>query len=354
MSERTALSRDGRAARRAACVAAVAIAILVLAAGSAQAAPSWWIAKSIDTMKESMDASNQGLTQEQIDEHVGQLAALGASYATVDTPMDRPDVYRMWVRSIRAHGLSVWHRPADWGYPDHPAHDDPDVTPAIYLEHVKRFILDNPDLFAPGDIFDGDSEADGDAYWKRYPDYQWWNDAQPSAACDEFNKYLVDLKTVADEAFREIGVSGVNTGIRSLSDWYGDAKCLTNATIAALGGWLTIDGYYADDALEPALVAPTLIDDALERWHAARPDAKIVMGEYGWSNSCPTDDATQAAVLDAALPVFASKSYVYGLNYWAGAGGEGYGGCTNILTGGAGHWVPRPGAFALARLFGQG
>jgi hypothetical protein len=329
----------------------VAVAILLVAATGAQAAPSWWIAKSIDTMKESMDASNQGLTQQQIDEHVGQLAALGATYATVDTPMDRPGVYRMWVESIRAHGMRVWHRPADWGYPDHPAHQDPTVTPAIYLQHVHDFIVQNPDLFQSGDIFDGDSEADGDAYWRRYPDPQWWNDAQPSAACAEFNKYLVDLKTVADEAFARIGVSGVNAGIRSLTDWYATAKCLTNATIAALGGWLTIDAYFGDDAVDPALVVPTLIDSALESWHAARPDAKIVMGEFGWTNECPSDDATQADVLDASLAVFASKPYVYGLNYWVGAGGVGYGGCTNILTGGAGNWVPRPGAFALARLF---
>jgi hypothetical protein len=56
-------------------------------------------------------------------------------------------------------------------------------------------------------------------------------------------------------------------------------------------------------------------------------------------------------VPEASPAVFASKPFVYGLNYWVGAGGVGYGGCTNILTGGMGNWAPRPGASQVQRLF---
>ena len=111
-----------------------------------------------------MDHASDPTTQAQIDQHVAQLAALNPTHITVDTPMDRPARYAMWVNSIRAHGKKVWHRPMDWGYPNASAATDPTVTPAIYLDRVRQFIRQNLGLFKPGDIFDGDSEADGNAY----------------------------------------------------------------------------------------------------------------------------------------------------------------------------------------------
>src|SRR5262245_22140283 len=310
---------------RIAAIGACAALLALSAAADAQAAPAGWIATSIDTMKESMDRSSDPMTQAQIDQHVAQLAALGPTHITVDTPMDRPARYAMWVNAIRAQGKKVWHRPADWGYPSAPAHADPNVTPAIYLDRVQQFILQNPGLFKPGDIFDGDSEADGDAYWRRYPVEQWWNDSQPSIACAEFNRYLVDLHTVADEAFRRVGITGVETRIRSLNPWWATARCLTDGTIAALGGYLTLDAYFADDSTDPAVVA-RVVRDRLNQWHAFRPNASIVLGEYGYSNDLPVGDETQRAVVTAVLDEIRLHPAVKGLNYWAGAGGPGQGG----------------------------
>jgi hypothetical protein len=312
--------------------------------------PSQWVVTSVDTMKESMDGAGNGLTQAQIDQHINQIAMLGAKYATVDTPIDKPAVYAMWVQSVRAHGMNVWHRPDD------PAKSNPNATPAILENDIKQFILNNPTLFKPGDILDADDEADSDAYWDKYDadPSVWWNGANSTTlttACQEFDNYMLGLKTVSDQAFATIGVSGVNDGVRSLNPFWSTAKCLSDQTIASLGGWLAMDAYFADDSTDPAFVA-NAASQAMDNWHAFRPNAKIILSEYGYNNNMQVDDATQTAVLHSIFQVFASKSYVYGLNYWVGAGGPGFGGYTNILTGGTGHWSPRPGATELSHLYG--
>jgi hypothetical protein len=340
--------------------AAALFAMLALTAPAAAQAPGGWIVTSIDTMKESMDHASDPMTQAQIDQHVAQLAALNPTHITVDTPMDRHSRYAMWVDSIRAQGKKVWHRPMDWGYPSAPAATDPSVTPAIYLDRLRQFIRQNPGLFEAGDILDGDSEADGNAYWRRFRAEDWWNRSNPpfratyTQACNEFNDYLLNLKYVADDALAERGITGVDTRLRSLSAWWATANCLKDQTIAALGNYLTIDA--ADNASHQGGTDPAVLADAwdqrLEAWHARRPSATIVFGEYGYANDMLVADVTQAQVLDAVLDVIRSKPYVMGLNYWAGAGGPGWGGYTNILTGTLGAWSPRLAAFEVARFYG--
>jgi hypothetical protein len=348
------MSRTGNAA-----IGGVVLVLALCAPGEADAAPAGWIATSIDTMKESLDRSDDPTTQAQIDQHVAELAALNPTHITVDVPMDRPARYAMWVDSIRAHSRKVWHRPMEWGYPDPPAATDVGVTPAIYLDHLRQFILQNSELFRPGDILDGDSEADGNAYWRRFSEIDWWNLSNPpltltyTQACDEFNRYLLDLTSVADDALAQSGVTGVETRVRSLNPWWATANCLKDDTIAALGGYLTIDA--ADEAGRPGGTTAAVVagewDLRLETWHAYRPKATIVFGEYGYANDMAVDDTTQAQVLSAVLDVIGSKPYVNGLNYWVGAGGPGRGGYTNILTGTSGAWSPRPAAFEIARFY---
>jgi hypothetical protein len=306
-------------------------------------------------MKESADASDRPETQAQIDEHISQLAALGATYATVNTPMDNPARYAMWVSSIRAHGMHVWHRPFPWKESDGTfATHDPATTPSDYLKHLHDFIVQNPTFFQPGDILDGYAESDNMAYWKQYPSSDWWNGANGptslSPVCSQWNQFLVNLATTADSALSSVGATGVNTRIRSVTPWYATAWCLADSTIASLGGYLTVDAYFADSSTDPAYVAGQA-DQAMESWHSFRPSAKIVFGEYGYSNDLQVDDTTQSNVVSAVLERIASKPYVYGLNYWVGAGGPGYGGYTNILTGRMGNWTPRPAAFQLASFF---
>jgi hypothetical protein len=269
--------------------------------------------------------------------------------------MDNAARYAMWVSSIRAHGMHVWHRPFPWKEPDGTfATHDPATTPSDYLNHLRDFIVHNPTLFRPGDILDGYAESDNMAYWKQYPSSDWWNSANTptrlSPVCSEWNRFLIDLATTAERALASVGVTGVNTRIRSLTPWYATAWCLADSTIASLDGYLTVDAYFADSSTDPTYVAGQA-DQAMDSWHSFRPSAKIVFGEYGYSNDLLVNDTTQANVVSAVLDKIASKSYVYGLNYWVGAGGPGYGGYTNILTGRMGDWSPRPAAFQLASFF---
>src|SRR5437763_11022572 len=90
---------------------------VVVIFGGASARASTYIATSIDTMKESADATDRPMTPAQIDQDVGQLAKLNPTYITVNTPMDKVARYREWVQAIRAHGLKVWHRPFGYEYP---------------------------------------------------------------------------------------------------------------------------------------------------------------------------------------------------------------------------------------------
>jgi hypothetical protein len=329
--------------RRLGAVIGVGVAIL----GTTSARASTYIATSIDTMKESADAAALPMTVAQIDDDVAQLAKLNPTYITVNTPMDKATRYREWVQAIRAHGRKVWHRPFGYAYPA-----SLNDTPAQYLAQLRTFILQNPDLFKPGDILDGYPEADGLAYWRNPayfpPDAFWWP-TPPNQYCDQFNKFLVDLSTVAQDALLGAGISGVDTGIRSLNPWWATSPCLYDSTITALGGYLTMDVYFPFST-DPAANAG-MMRDLLAKVHAYRPAAKLVLGEWGYSNEAPTDDQTQRAVVAATLDELRLHPYVYGLNYWVGAGGPGYGGYTNILQGSLGAWSPRPAALELADFY---
>jgi hypothetical protein len=55
-------------------------------------------------------------------------------------------------------------------------------------------------------------------------------------------------------------------------------------------------------------------------------------------------DTVQASVLNAEFAAIERANYPWlkGWNYWVGAGGPGYGGNTNLMSGGAGSWRARP------------
>jgi hypothetical protein len=146
-----------------------------------------------------------------------------------------------------------------------------------------------------------------------------------------------------------VGIAGVDSGVRSLGSWWATANCLTDRTISQLGH-LTVDAYFADSSTDPAAVAAAA-SSAMDSWHARRPAASILFGEYGYSNDMPVDNLTQQSVMRAVLDEIGRRSYIDGLNYWVGAGGPFHGGYTNILTGTTGNWSPRAAAQTLAGFF---
>ena len=106
------------------------------------------------------------------------------------------------------------------------------------------------------------------------------------------------------------------------------------------------------DTTDPATAANAWVQQ-LRRIHVARPTARILIGEMGYSNAIDVDDTTQENVLQEELNALSSVPYLAGINYWVGAGTAASGGYTHIFTGKTGHWSFRPAAYVLASFYSE-
>jgi hypothetical protein len=305
---------------------------------------------SIDTMKESKDTdSATQLTNEQIANDIYLCASLNPNYITVDTHYDEDTYLARWVRAIRATGKHVWFRSSfrGWGTGDNGL-----MTPTLYLSQLRTFILTHPGLFQPGDIFDENAEPENGRYWGATYGANWSSQA-PNQATDEFNAFLVGLTETADQALQQVGVKGVITTIHSTDPWTAEhPEILYPSTVQHMGNLVTVDAYPDATTTNPATAANAWVEQ-LMRIHVARPPARILIGEMGYSNELPVDDRTQAAVLKEELKALSSVSYLAGINYWVGAGTAASGGYTHIFTGNTGHWSLRPAAYVLASFYSR-
>ena len=314
------------------------------------ALPTSFIA-SIDTMKESRDTEDHPLTDAQIANDVNLSASLSPNYITVDTHYDHDAYMARWVHAIRATGKRVWFRSSflGWG-----TGIGGIMTPAKYLDKLRRFIRNHPSLFRPGDIFDADAEPENGKYWSaKYGPHWSWQPSAPNAATAEFNAFLIALTHTADRAFRQLGISGVITTVHSTSPWWAEhPEALYPSTVEHMGNLVTIDAYPDADTTDPQAAAHAWTQ-LLRTIHKVRPHARILIGELGYSNNLPVNDRTQQRVLTATLKALSSTLCLVGLNYWVGAGTDSAGGYTHVFTGTAGAWSPRPAAFALSAFFAK-
>jgi hypothetical protein len=300
---------------------------------------------SIDTMKESKDTdSSTQLTDAQIANDIYLCVSLNPNYITVDTHYDEDTYMARWVRAIRATGKHVWFRPgfAGWG-----TGTSGIMTPTMYLAKLRIFILTHPSLFQPGDIFDENAEPENGRYWGATYGANW------SSQTRDFNSFLVGLTDTADQAFRQLGIGGVITTIHSTDPWTAEhPEVLYPSTVQHMGNLVTVDAYPDENTTDPTTAANEWIQQ-LMRIHVARPTARILIGEMGYSNKLPVDDTTQETALKEELDALSSVSYLAGINYWVGAGTAASGGYTHIFTGSAGHWSLRPAAYVLASFYSK-
>jgi hypothetical protein len=306
---------------------------------------------SVDTMKESKDtdSSTKQLTDEQIVNDINLSANLNANYITVDTHYSEDTYMARWVRAIRATGKHVWFRPAftAWG-----TRDNGIMTPTMYLSQLRTFILTHASLFQPGDIFDENAEPENGQYWGVFYGEHWSNQA-PNQATDDFNSFLVGLTDTADQVFQQLGIKGVITTVHSTDPWTAEhPEILYQSTVQHMGNLVTVDAYPDEDTTDPATAANAWVRQ-LMRIHVARPNARILIGEMGYSNAINVDDTTQEHVLQEELHALSSIPYLAGINYWVGAGTAASGGYTHIFTGDTGHWSFRPAAYALASFYSK-
>jgi hypothetical protein len=109
---------------------------------------------------------------------------------------------------------------------------------------------------------------------------------------------------------------------------------------------ITVDSYPDADTVIPSIAAQARINEL--NTIEALGHVPIIIGEMGYSNQIPVDDAVQQAVLKEEFSQLQSLSYLVGMNYWVGAGSDTAGGYTYVLTKKATTWVLRPAAHDLA------
>jgi hypothetical protein len=293
---------------------------------------------SVDTMKESKDGEARGLSSAEIVDNVILSASIGNNYITVNTHLEYPDVMGQWVQTIRAAGKSVWFRLGT---------SNCSQSRSSYLTEMQKLIVGHPGYFRSGDIFDGDTENENSCYWT-----QNCGSSGPYGCPDEFNTFTQNLTTYADQAFALIGVTGVITWIHSTDPGTATTGLLNARTVEVDHNTVTVDAYPDQNTTDPNTAAQSWLNQ-LEEIHNAWPNADVVIGEAGYCLKSNVSDAAQASVLSAEYAVIEQANYPWlkGWNYWVGAGGEGYGGYTNIMSGGIGRWRLRPASSVLSDFY---
>jgi hypothetical protein len=305
---------------------------------------------SIDTMKDSKDTCASPMTAEAIAQEINLTATLEVTHIAISTSYDYPEYLTTWVNAIRAAGKQVWFRP-HWNRWEGNNGQPAEMTPASYLTQTQAFIAAHPTLFARGDIFDPCPEPENSPYWATTYGATWsWSPHAPNPATDAFNQFLLDGSSQAQSALTTAGVTGVVTGMRSVSPWWTyHPDALYASTLQTLG-YVVQDGYPEGLNTDPtACTAARLHEITLA--HNAHPTLPLVIGEMGYANSMQVSDEVQNAVLAAEFAMLATLEYLAGVNYWVGAGGSGYGGYTNIFTGTRGNWRLRPAATTVSHGF---
>lgn len=303
---------------------------------------------SVDTMKESRDTETRPMTDAQISASVNLVAGLNVTYITVDTHWDYASYMQRWVNAIRGAGKKVYFRiqPNQW---ENNNGVTGLMTPAGYKQALQSFILSNPGLFQPGDIFDPCPEPENGPYWiKTYGSS--WTSGAPNTATRDFNAFIRDTTDVSDNAFHQLGIFGVITTVRSTNSFFASHPGPLEAATVQKMGRVTFDSYPEEYTTDPATAVSARLTE-LNAIRNAWPGVPLVIGEMGYSNKIAVDDTTQANVLGAEFNAIRNLSYISGVNYWVGAGTNNSGGYTHIFNGNTGSWTLRPAAGLLNDFF---
>jgi hypothetical protein len=260
---------------------------------------------ALDTMKFSRDGARNKQVLSEIPILVSQAASIHPTHIAIGTPYDDEfiPVARAWVGEIRRHGKSVWFRGnfskwEDWF--DYGRFDDPN-------EHIKltyNYIVNNPELFADGDIFTPVPEAENGGF------------GDPRFSADikqKFFAFLPQSYASCNEAFAKIR-KNVTCGYYSVN---GDvAELFTREDVQKLGNLLVIDHYVK--------TPKELIDDARALHEATGAD--IILGEYGAPIPDIHGDLSQEEQADLIdenlLAIVQARDFIKGINYWTALGGS--------------------------------
>lgn len=266
-----------------------------------------WDVRSVDTTKYSRDVAGQMLTEKGFDEliesQVAQVASVGATHIALGTPYDTQfkPVLKKWVDASRKKNLKVWFRGNFSGWEEWFGYQR--IGREEHKELLRKFILENPDLFDDGDIFTscpecenggpGDPRLNGDVWGHR--------------------QFLIEEYQISQESFGKIGKK-VTSGYYSMNLDVANLV-MDQKTTKALGNIVAIDHY---------IKTPNqLISDV--RAIAERTGGKVVLGEFGAPIPDIHGDMTefeQANWIDQAFSELIKIEDVIAVNYWTGVGGS--------------------------------
>lgn len=261
--------------------------------------------RSIDTMKFSRDLVREKVNDlsfnEVIDSQMKYIVDSGATHVTIDAPYDQeflPMISR-WVLSARQYKLNVWFRGNFSGWEGW--YEYPRIDRATHLKKTQEFILNNPDLFADGDIFTACPECENGG------------PGDPrNGDVEGYRKFLFDEYDVTTKAFEKIDKK-VHSNFLSMN---GDVAelIMDRETTKRLGGLVTIDHYVK--------TPERTVEDIIRL--AEKSGGKIVLGEVGVPLTDLHGNMTekeQAEWLARAFAKFEKIPDLIAVNYWVNAGG---------------------------------
>lgn len=272
--------------------------------------------RSVDAMKETKDRVCGPRDATFVNSWVKKAKELGANYVAISTPYEDPScassmkVTTLWVETIRAHGLNVWHRHMPLAFEG--IYDVPKKK-VDYLPSITRYIQQNPGLFQEGDIFTPIPEPqnggiEGITYC-------------PEGVCQfkntaEFNRWLRDAMTLSRREFEKIGIGDIGIGYYGLDgfivwgannpDWSG---FLEDETVEMMGN-ITLDHY-------PQLINTSFRQDLAE-FRQKYPTIPLIIGEWG-----AVGPSSKSQQITDAITWIQQDPYLTGFNYWhMGMGGN--------------------------------
>jgi len=321
---------------------------------------------SVDTMKLSKDQADK-LSPGEIRSVVDLLArSLSTTHVTVDAPLERPSVIATWASSVHSDHKHVWFRlnSRTCGQPHGDLGDGyPSYRPG-YLTELHRVMLAHRGYFRPGDILDGDAEAENSCWWAERYGCGVQSGCRPCSASAgntpcapirQFNSFLAAMTRQENIDLAAMGIADVATNVHS-TDPGTAMHILRPGLVRSMGNLITVDAYPDQTTTDP-IAAANEWSRELAHWHRAwlrrGLNVSILLGEWGYSLGTDVDDATQQSVIQSEVSrALEPAPYLVGTNYWVGPGMAGDGGFTHILTpDGAGGWRFRPAAGVISRFY---
>jgi hypothetical protein len=254
---------------------------------------------------------------------VASIAALGVNYIAIAAPYNRPKYFKAWADAIHAAGLKVWYR-ANWNGWEGQNGWTPYMSTSEYLTRTYKFIIDNPTIFQSGDMFSVCVEPNN-ANDAGNPAFK----TSGSFDITKYNQFLKDQVRYANKAFSDASITGVHTWATcpslSLIDLAGqilDSGDAGNVSgihdsdvTTYFGGRVAID-HYLNSNIRKTNSYWTKYSSDLDKVHTAFPNAKIMIGEWGYHTETDYGEQEQHDVYDQVSTILRTKPYVIGVNFW--------------------------------------